>query len=373
MKRILRAVSVGALCLFSCGVLFIFLCAMFLPAPDADPFVAEGFAREGERFHSPRFSPDGSELAFERVEKWRHAERGETRERTVPVRFRVRPSSGTGPVPRDLSRIESFLRRLLLMGGMMRPGGEVALSPDRSAMAFSTPDGVYLKRVSGRWIAVAGRLSRDLLRLNETGLEFRVRLAHPDVVAWTDAALESIVAEGVQAGLFSDALLRHYRDRRDLRDPLLELLFEAENPGEVARTILEISEDGLFRRSVLDRFERREGAARVLLWMTRPDWVGYRVGPYLKDYLVRALEEGIFNLLSGEDRRFPFARMIRILDRSHLERLAHVLEKREDASAVAAWMILCRMAGEPRGGDPRADRVEEAKSWWRKNRGRLRE
>ncbi len=379
MRRFIRILSAGTLFLFFAGVMFIFLCAMFLSPPPEEPhpYFHEGFIRDGEHFRSPRFSGDGSLLYLERVESYRHPGSREVRERrkeiAVPTGFPARRD-----VPQqDLGRLEWFFQRLLHLGGLLLPGGEVAVSPGRAGMVFTNKRGVFLKDRSGKWISVAGEgPPRELIRLNETP---RGRLAHPDLLVWMDAVIESMMEQGIQGRLFSDALLRWYQDRRALREPLLELLFAAGDPGEIVRTILEVSEEGLFRGAILNRFVRLEseshpaGPARVLLWMTRPSWAGYSIGPYLKDYLVRALETGIFDLLSEQDQRSPFKRMLRVLDPSHFNRLARVLEEREGCSGVAAWLLLRRFEGVPRGGYPRKSRIPVAKRWWAENRDRLRE
>jgi hypothetical protein len=134
---------------------------------------------------------------------------------------------------------------------------------------------------------------------------------------------------------------------------------------------LQISGEGLFRQAILDRWAGAgtlQDRARVLTWMTASDWVGFEVGPYLKDYLIRCLEDSVFALLSPEDQRRPFERMIRFLDKTHWERLGQIVESGRGVSVSAAWFVLCHLSGSPREGSPRRDQVEMAKKWWSQNR-----
>ena len=374
MKKFLHWISIGMLILFSGMVAFVFLCAMFLPSRSESPhpFGKEGFHLEGASVQSVRFSSEGSELFFDHVEQYGHPHTGETRERRESRMVKVSLPPVETPSLRDLRREEWFLGKLLSLGGALPGECEVAFSPVGGGMVFSTREEIFLKVKSGEWSCLHGQgLPRDLRRLNESRGALSERLSHPDLLVWTDAAVERILKEGVEASLFSDALLRSYRVRQELRDPLLDLLFETGNPRELVRTVLNISEDGLFRQAILDRWEGSgslRDRARVLTWMTMSDWVGFEIGPYLKDYLVRCLEDSIFDLLSSEDQREPFERMIRFLDKTHWERLGRIVESGRGVSVSAAWFVLCHLSGNPREGFPRREQGDIAKKWWARKR-----
>ena len=138
-------------------------------------------------------------------------------------------------------------KHVLVLSGSFPATGEIALSSTGGGLVFSTGEALYRKEVSGEWSCLVGQsLPRDLRRLNESSRSLSERLVHPDLLIWADASVEQILREGIEASLFSEALLRSYRVRRELRSPLLDLLFATEGWEEVVRVILEVSEDGLF-------------------------------------------------------------------------------------------------------------------------------
>ncbi|MBI2899915.1 MAG: hypothetical protein HYY17_07005 [Planctomycetes bacterium] len=363
MKRAVRVLAAAILALVGALTGTVVLCAALLPPLAAVPEGAgerlrrAGFRLVRVRFDRPRYEPGF--LAFERVEEYARGD-GERCDAATPVRL---PAAGR-PVP---SRVP-VAARLLVFAGLMPERGLAAVSTEE--VAFASEEGVLRRRPDGRWeSASAGDLPAALARLNGMERErssLESRLTHPDVLVWTDAALEAWTRDG-NGAIFADALLRGPRGA--FRETLVRLLLESGDRDESARVVVE-SADGLLQIRLLDELshppgaEEMRGRAHALVLLARQKRGIRAGGPYLRDWLVGCLEDGSFDLVGPGERRPAFDRISHAADGSVRDRLCRVIRDREGASCAAAYLIVRRLDGEPLEAGPDPSLAPEAKRWW---------
>lgn len=353
MKKILTGTVLSLVGVLTVVVLFsAALVAPVRPADD-DSLRRQGFRLTGLRYDRPRFAE--RRLFFDRIEEHGRAD---------GVRCDV---ARTVQVPSDSSREADgrLIARLLAVTGLMPERAAFAASDVE--FAFAAPDGILRRRSDGRWDnASGGPLPAPFADLNardrsEATLE--TRLAHPDALVWTDAAVEACLrGEGARA--FADAVLRGGR-----RDVPVRLLLESGDRDEIARVIAGSNDDGLLQLRLLDELSRPPGVEEVrgraaaLAALSRRRWPASETSAYLRDWLVGCLEDGSFDLL--EDRRPAFECIAQACDASIRDRLGRIVRDRDGASCAAAYLILRRLDGAPLEADPDPSLVPEAKRWRR--------
>ncbi len=357
MRKVGRVLAAATLALvLSLTGIVVFAAWMIAPVRSL-PEAATGFRLTGIRFENPRYEP--GHLVFDRVEETVRVDgvRCEIRRSMV-----VDAESSGEAVP---SRA-ALAARLLVAAELMPERAAYAASD--AEFAFIVPSGILRRRGDGRWeVASGGAVPEPWASLgtNRRG-SLETRLAHPDSLVWTDAALEACLrGEGAKA--FADALLRS--PGGTWRRILVRLLLDAGAPEEVARVVAGSNSDGMLQLRLLDELSRPPGVeeprgrATALVLVTRHRWPARETSTYLRDWLVGSLEDGSFELLERVERRGVFERLAQVIDDSMRERLGRIVAERDGASCAAAYLLLRK-----REGEPTPELAGEAKRWWREGR-----
>lgn len=381
-RRFFDGLAVVTLIGFAIFTLAITLGAVFLPRlKERDRRRAElgptapSFRRTSFTCFDLRFSPDDSEIRWRRAETWvgpdgpGGARRRET-EASHPTGRRTEK-----PVPGHPRR-EEILRDLLALPGWIAPmSGYPSVSRDGREMAFLSAraeggDSVVHRDSLGTYRDVSGsRLPEDLARLAGRPRPLLAeRLSSPDPREWVDAAVESVLQDGVRASVFVDRLLARPGSEDAERDLALRWTVRLAREGEIdeAARLVALADEAT-QREAIDRLTRGgvevlsgdpevspgEAApvdpARLLEALLKRDW-GERPRTLLKSWLLRPLEEGWLLKLDPASRPALAHRLRRFADREWASRLAAVIEGPHPMEASAAARALQAVAGEAEDG-----------------------
>ncbi len=337
-------------------------------APERRPRI--GFQRLSTTYFDLRFDPDDSRLRWRRAELWAGPAEGGSSSRRRELEMDHPTGRKTGAAPAKVHpRRDEILRDLLATFGYSSPPDQLlAVSRDGRELAFVHRDPAAGEKVifrpqgGGLRNVTDGPLPSFLAPLSEPPRRPRPeRLSSPDDLVWSDAAIESVLNDGVAAGIFVDRLAARPDAQRPVREVLLKIVVRLARDGEAgeaARLLASTSPDPGFQREFFDRLTRGGvqvysddpdigpgdppplEPVQVLEALLRRDW-GDAPSETLRTWLLRPLEEGTLLKLSPEARDALHGHLKRHAVPAMGPRLAAVIEGPHAAEAgVAAWTLL---------------------------------
>ncbi|MBI2933685.1 MAG: hypothetical protein HYY16_18735 [Planctomycetes bacterium] len=368
----LAIVTLVGFVIFSVGIT---VCTAYIPSlrRRAEERRLSRYVRKSVQYRDLRFGADDATLSYERVEQLEEPD-GQGRDSRT-----LRESAPTGRLTResakrDLRLTSDVLRQLLRHYGLVEdPLLQVAVSNDYREIAFVNR-GVVRRDAAGRFHVESGEpLPEVLARLQDV----RGTLENADPQAWADAAIDSVLTDGVRPGIFADRLIRVHRERPEETEALIGVLLKidtAEATEEIARAALAVRDATLQRRLIEgaqsrprrqafdpQRPEGDRASRRALLSAAAAREWGDGPTDFVVGWALSALEDGTFADLDGDARRGLLDRLAKYLTPSYAGRLARAVESRSALEAAAAYGLLRRLVGEVAEQD--SQDLEAARAW----------